>query len=68
MKFNFWEVNCDLCPYFSEGGCGGVGPGQLDVTLQHNCARISEAGISLGYFSFSKLQKKPLFFFFPVIH
>lgn len=57
--YNFWEVNCGLCPYFGKGGCGGVGPEQLDVTPQHNCARVSEAGIShfLSY-------RRKLFFFF----
>lgn len=33
MKFNFWEINCDLRQYFNAGGCGGVGPGQLATTL-----------------------------------
>lgn len=33
MKFNFWEVNCDLHQYFNVGGCGSIGPEQLDATL-----------------------------------
>lgn len=33
MKFNFWEVNCDLLQYFNVGGCSSVGSGQLDTSL-----------------------------------
>lgn len=33
MKFNFWEVNCDLCQNFNAGGCGSIRPEQLGAML-----------------------------------